>query len=287
MFTDFFLSPNGESLRHSTIATLVSSFLLGDSEFKKVCLRYVDMRKNFNRYTYDEWDKITESEVWTFSSGVTPYKDFDDTTNIPIPINNPIIQQISDKAVTSLDLPTWFSPSNPRHWIMILSQDPMPRSNWYDDCRDAVCSSPFGLHGKSWREKVNGGGRIWGLVQNLIRKGIGVYLTDIRKFYFRTPDDASTFIAPTEEIEAIYKSMLSEEIAIVQPDLIVTLGNQSASVLSKMGLSDSIQILNLPHFSGQAQGKIKEYFNVPQNHQFTIEEQIKAYTDNIINKLYE
>lgn len=244
------------------------------------------MRANFNRVTYDEWNKNDDSEVWLFSSGVTPYKDYDDTTNIPIPIERPEINVVSDNAVTSLDLPIWFTPLNPIKWIVLLSQDPMPRSKWYDDCRDAVCSSPFGLHTKTWREKGNGGGRIWGLVKNLIQNNIGVYLTDIRKFYFRTSDEKRKYIAPSNEINEIYRSLLSKELEIVKPDAIVTLGHQSANALSDlMNREITSKIINLPHFSGQAQGAIKEFFNIPKDEKFTIEKQVLSYTTFIINNL--
>lgn len=269
------------------ISELLAKFLLGDSQTKKLKLRYADMQRNFDCLTFDEWDGISGNNIWKFSSGVTPYNDFDDTTNVPIPITNPTVKIISDSAVTSLDLPTWFNLCNCDKRIVILSQDPMPRSKWYDDCRDAVCSSPFGLHGKTWREKGNGGGRIWGLVKSLIENNVGVYLTDIRKFYFRTADAERKYIAPTNEINELYRSLLSKELDIIKPDVIVTLGNQSANALSElMEGGISFRVINLPHFSGQAQGKIKEFFNVPHEHKFRIEEQIEYYSQFIINNLY-
>lgn len=286
MVAETFLKPFGERLSEDSIANLISYYLLGISQLKKVCLRYADMRANFNKVTYDEWNKNDNSEVWLFSSGVTPYKDYDDTTNIPIPIERPEINVVSNNAVTSLDLPIWFTPLNPIKWIVLLSQDPMPRSKWYNDCRDAVCSSPFGLHTRTWRERGNGGGRIWGLVKNLTQNNIGVYLTDIRKFYFRTSDEKRKYIAPSNEIIEIYRSLLLEELEIIKPNIIVTLGNQSASALSDLiNLKITPKILNLPHFSGQAQGAIKEFFNIPKDEKSTIEKQVLSYTTFIINNL--
>lgn len=286
MVAETFLKPFGERLSEDSIANLISYYLLGISQLKKVCLRYADMRANFNKVTYDEWNKNDNSEVWLFSSGVTPYKDYDDTTNIPIPIERPEINVVSNNAVTSLDLPIWFTPLNPIKWIVLLSQDPMPRSKWYNDCRDAVCSSPFGLHTRTWRERGNGGGRIWGLVKNLTQNNIGVYLTDIRKFYFRTSDEKRKYIAPSNEIIEIYRSLLLEELEIIKPNIIVTLGNQSASALSDLiNLKITPKILNLPHFSGHAQGAIKEFFNIPKDEKFTIEKQVLSYTTFIINNL--
>jgi hypothetical protein len=268
------------------ITSLLAMYLLGEDQKSKLKLRYADMQRNFDCFCFDEWDGDSVDNVWKFSSGVTPYKDFDDTANIPIPITNAAIKKISDSAVTSLDLPTWFNLSNCDKRVVILAQDPMPRSKWYDDCRDAVCSSPFGLHTKTWREKGNGGGRIWGLVKNLMQNNIGVYLTDIRKFYFRTADAERKYIAPTNEINEIYRSLLSEELEIIKPTVIVTLGNQSASALTDL-MNDEVeaQVINLPHFSGQAQGAIKEFFNVPQEHKFRIEEQIEYYSQFIINNV--
>jgi uracil-DNA glycosylase len=111
-------------------------------------------------------------------------------------------------------------------------------------------------------------------------------LTDIRKFYFRTADAERKYIAPTNEINEIYRSLLSEELEIIKPTIIVTLGKQSASALTDL-MKDEIeaQVINLPHFSGQAQGKIKDFFNVPQEHKFRIEEQIEYYSQFIINNV--
>lgn len=274
-----------EDTRHKIIS-LVAEYILGESQFNKLLLRYDDMMRNFDCVTFDEWDGISVSDVWKFSSGVTPYKDYDDTSNVPIPITKEIVKVISNKAVTSLDLPTWFNLSSSKVNIILLSQDPMPRSEWYDDCRDAVCSSPFGLHSKTWREKGNGGGRIWGLIKNLISNNIGVYLTDLRKFYFRTADDKRKYIAATADIENLYRKLLKAEISVINPSLIVTLGNQSTQALKELLHGDiELPMLNLPHFSGQAQGKIKEFFNIPSGHKFTVEEQIKSYADYILKSL--
>lgn len=266
---------------------MLADNLLGEAQASKIKLRYADMLRNFDCVTFDELEDGNEDNVWKFSSGVTPYKDFDDTTNIPIPITNSVIRQIADTAVTSLDLPTWFNLSVSDRRVMLLSQDPMPRSEWYDDCRDAVCSSPFGLHSKSWREKSNGGGRMWGLVQNMISNNIGVYLTDVRKFYFRTADNNRKYIAPTDTIKGIYSSLLSKELQIIKPDAIVSFGNQASNTLSELFSCElEIKTINMPHFSGQAQGKIKDYFNISPNCKFTVSEQVEAYTRLILNTIY-
>ena len=78
---------------------------------------------------------------------------------------------------------------------MLVAQDPLRDNTWYSDidkfpkgktgckedyiCIDALVASPFGLHGKSWRDKKNGGGRMALLVEKLIEHGYGVYLTDL------------------------------------------------------------------------------------------------------------
>lgn len=282
-----FLNTLDNGVNINSVAKLIATHLLGDKEYPKICLRYRDMFDNFDSLTYDEWDKASPSKIWHFSSGVTPFHDFDDTPNVPITISSPAVKTISDHAVTSLDLPIWFIPRIIDYRVMILSQDPMPRSEWYDECRDAVCSTPFGLHWKSWREKGNGGARIWGLVQKLLSFNVALYLTDIRKFHFRTVESKT----PIHEIQTIatsYKSMLLEEINLVSPQLIITLGTQSASALSKFReIKSDIQILNLPHFSGQAQGKIKEYFGIDGKSHPDIKTQIELYSKAILNRILQ
>ena len=222
-----------------------------------------------------------DAPIWRFSSGVTPYRDFDDTSNIPIPISHPLF--LNTENVISLDFPIWFNINNRN--IMMVSQDPLPRSGWYNDCRDAVCSTCFGMHNPTWRANGIGGKRMWTLVQSLVNAGIGIYITDCKKYYIRTVDNKH--IEETQEQLSAYSSMLKAEIQAINPRAIVAFGKKAAVSLSQLNVTDSIPILELPHFSGQAQGKIREFFGVDSEKPFSVDDQTKMYTNVILKEIGE
>lgn len=259
-------------------AAIISDFLLGNEASTKVKLRYQDLKANFNCVTFDEWKPGGEYSLWKFSSGLTPYGDYDDTSVVPIPISNELFK--FKDAVVSYDFPVWFNMSAPASGrIMLISQDPIGRSiDWYKGCRDALCSTVFGLHNPIWRNKGNGGKRVWLLVERLVREDFGVYLTDCIKFAIQNTD--SETIEPTGNQSAAYQDALKAEIAAVNPDLIVTFGCLAADTLSTFSIVN-VCILHLPHFSGLAQGKIRDFFNWPNEKVFTIKEQVECYYNAI------
>lgn len=133
-----------------TVSALITDILLGSEQLPKIILRFHDLKEIFNSVTFDEYTDHSSQTIWKFSSGVTPYRDYDDTSNIPIPITNPIF--LNQDNIVSFDLPFWFNFQSSNR-IMMISQDPMPRNlKWYSKCRDAICSSTFGLHNASWRK---------------------------------------------------------------------------------------------------------------------------------------
>ncbi|MDE6811293.1 MAG: uracil-DNA glycosylase family protein [Muribaculaceae bacterium] len=257
---------------------LFASNLFGDDLSTKIKVRYDDLRFNFNSVTFDEWNKDGEYSLWKFSSGLTPYMDYDDTSIVPIPVSNKLFKP--EDAVISFDFPIWFNMENPHSGtILIISQDPLPRNiKWYRDCRDALCTTVFGLHNPLWRNKGNGGKRMWLLVQQLVMNGYGVYLTDCMKFTFQDPD--SEILDPTEDQISLYKNTLKAEIETVKPSVIVTMGKTAENVVKNFTTGD-IRVLELPHFSGLSQGKIREFFKWSEDRPFTIEEQADAYYKKI------
>lgn len=191
------------------IYEVLANDILGQEQLEKIKLRYYDMRRNFFKYSKDEAKKSGKDAVWEFSSGVEPFtpvgweRYYEDTILVPIPISHPdfidLTMRKEKRGAIGLDLPTWFNLKDNDRRIMLVAQDPLRNNTWYSDvdkfpkgknghkedyiCIDALVSSPFGLHGKSWRDKKNGGGRMALLVEKLIEHGYGVYLTDCRKYF--------------------------------------------------------------------------------------------------------
>ena len=179
---------------------------------------------------------------------------------------------------------------------MIIAQDPLRGNTWYSDvdkfpkgktgrkedyiCVDALVSSPFGLHGRDWRENKRGGGRMALLVEKLIKHGYGVYLTDCRKYFVYDASESAEYSKGKKEI---YKAILYKEIDIVNPKSIVTLGNQAYSYCHEL-IDDDARLLYVPHFSGAATWKAKDFFNIPGTQKVSIEELAEKYAEYIIRE---
>ena len=268
------------------IHNLIADNLLGIEQLSKIERRYDDMRNNFYRYPKDF---VTgDKKEWEFSKGLEPFipkgrKDYYcDTTAVPIPISHPDFIDLTartkeqGRGAIGLDLPTWFYQSPESPFIMIVTQDPLRNAEWYGDkgnttyhtekydetflCTDAVVSSPFGLQDAHHREKGNGGKRMWLLVQALIKRGYNVYLTDCRKYFIYDHAESDKYTTP-EKME-IYRNILLEEIRIIDPKLIVTLGHSADRCCRELLGDDPRLSAYLPHFSGTAGHRIKDYFSL-------------------------
>ncbi|WP_301093070.1 uracil-DNA glycosylase family protein [Bacteroides acidifaciens] len=263
------------------ILRLLASCVLGDNQYDILRLRYEDMARNYDCVTADgklkrRYINDDSVKVWEFSEGVKPHRRentqgeyYSDTCSVKIPITHPFFSQLRKKvisennykgAVIGLDLPTWFNLISDKR-VMIVAQDPLRDPTWYHECEEAICSSPFGLHGREWRENGRGGRRIALLVEKLIDSGYGVYLTDAYKFFVRgwTFNEKKADILPlTKDSTAIslYREMLIQEIEIIRPNVIVTLGKAAGKALDSILGERGYRILHMTHFSGSAQGTL-------------------------------
>ena len=263
---------------------IIGKYLLGSEQCSKIQIRYEDLRANFNAVTFDEWSADGDYSLWKFSSGLTPYMDYDDTSIVPIPISNEVFN-LND-AVVSFDFPIWFNMDDTKaQRVMFITQDPISRDvKWYKDCRDALCTTVFGIHNPLWRNKGTGGKRIWLLANQFVDNGYGVYFTDGYKFAIQSPSGEA--IAPNATHVVAYHEMLNAEIALVKPTLIVTLGRLAEDVLKSLSYAQ-IPVISLPHFSGQVQGKIKDFFNWSDDKPFTINDQAECYYNTIIKEIHQ
>lgn len=292
------------------IYEMLANDILGKEQLEKIKLRYYDMSRNFSKYSKDEAEKSGHKDsVWEFSPGLEPFKPagwercYEDTTTVPIPITHPDFIDLTlrelKRGAIGLDLPTWFNLNDNNKRIMIIAQDPLRNNKWYSDidipkkdrekkpgrkedyiCVDALVSSPFGLHGRGWRENKRGGGRMALLVEKLIEHGYGVYLSDCRKYFVY---DASESAEYSKGKKDIYKAVLHKEIDIVNPKSIVALGNQAYSYCHEL-IGDDARLLYVPHFSGAATWKAKDFFNIPGTQKVSIEELAEKYAEYIIRE---
>lgn len=262
------------------------------------------MCRNFFNYSKDEAEKLEKSGqkagIWAFSKRIEPFmpkgwdRYYEDTITIPISITHPDFIDLTTRTVKrgaiGLDLPTWFNLKDNDRRVMILAQDPLRDNTWYSDidkldsdtsdkigcredyiCLGALVSSPFGLHNKSWRDKKNGGGRMKALVEILIERGYGIYLTDCRKYYVYDASESAKYSKGKKEI---YKTILHKEIDIINPRSIVALGNQAYSYYRELS-GDDERLLHMPHFSGLTTGSQKKFFEIDEKQKVAVEELAK------------
>ena len=288
------------------IYRMLANDILGEEQLEKIKLRYYDMYRNFFKYSKDEAEKLgLKNSVWKFSPGLEPFKPagwkryYEDTITVPIPITHSDFKDLTTRTekrgAIGLDLPTWFNLKNNDKRIMLVAQDPLRGNIWYSDvnkfpkgkngckddyiCIDALVASPFGLHGKSWRDKKNGGGRMALLVEKLIEHGYGVYLTDCRKYFVYDHKESDIYSLKKKNI---YKSILEKEIGIIKPDRVVAIGNQAYLYCNELIDNNSI-VKYVPHFSGAATWKAKDFFKIPQKQKVSIAELAEKYAEHIVS----
>ena len=268
------------------IYEMLANDVLGKEQLEKIKLRYDDMYRNFFNYSKDEAQKLgLKDAIWEFSSGVEPFtptgwnRYYEDTITVPIPITHPDFKDLTTRTekrgAIGLDLPTWFNLKNNDKRIMLVAQDPLRDNTWYSDidkfpkgktgckedyiCIDALVASPFGLHGKSWRDKKNGGGRM--------------------ALYFVYDHKESDIYSLKKK--TIYKRILEKEISIIRPGCIVAMGNQAYSYCKE--LHNDPRVKYAPHFSGAATWKAKDFFDIPPKQKVSIEELAEKYVEYIIS----
>lgn len=283
------------------ILDLVAQKILGADQRAKIAQRYEDMLSNFNSYTEYGRRKVDEGKIWKFSKGLEPWNNYTDTTSVPIPITHSKYKNLrmeylcnidarQSGAVVGHDLPTWFNLGHSDNGrVMIVAQDPLRNPKWYADCADVICSSPFGQHSVEWRNNGRGGKRLYLLISKLVESGYGIYLTDLMKFYVKAENEKA--LSPTPLLLKEYAEILKEEIKIVRPSAIITLGNKAKQGLDMLNIqcTDNVKMISMPHFSGNAQKAIKSYFSKEIGEQgithLDVDTQAQLYYNRIIQNI--
>lgn len=259
--------------------------------------------------------RYADCALWKFSPSIVPHgrsgRGYTDTTAVPIAITHTTFKYMREKllqdckldgAVVGLDLPIWFNLSSSDR-VMIIAQDPLRNPKWYHECNAAICSSPFGQHSREHRDSGKGGRRIKLLIEALINKGYGIYLTDAFKYFiggwrqdkpYEALEEGTRVHVPsskdTQAVEA-YQNLLNKEIEIIQPSVIVALGSASKKALKAILPNGDSRIISLPHFSGAAQGRIlrsdiyKDIKTLLRLKDDSIESQANVFAHAIINKI--
>lgn len=129
------------------IPQLIADELLGVENLSQLKGRYQQMKEGYD-FSYEQWQSL-------FTEELKPFRGYTDTTGIMMPIKHPKFKTDFEqlgKGAIGVDLPTWFNIQNNNPRIMLIAQDPLRSNKWYGECKDAVLSSPFGLHDDTHRD---------------------------------------------------------------------------------------------------------------------------------------
>lgn len=173
-----------------------------------------------------------------------------------------------------IDLPLWFGELNCAQRLIIVALDPKRNQT----TKEITLGSVFSLHTAEGRSTLRN--NYWNFIEPLTKQGF-VYVTDIFKLYYETMSEAKrsillsnkdkSHIEPGTPSGKLYKKILEEEIAIIRPTRIITLGNEAAAAVKKIrniSTSDlafrdvNTEYIFLPHISTTVTQSIKTIGNL-------------------------
>lgn len=241
------------------IPQLMAEQLMGDAQLPLIRARYEQMREGYDA-SPEEWRERL------FTDALHPYNDYFKVATVMLACKHEAFQPEFERrkaaaagGAIGLDLPTWFlyAPEQPR--VMLIAQDPLRKAEDYGDCYEVILSTPFGLHEQKHRNTH--GRKALEITKNLLKRGINVYWTDVRKFYLH---DADTSWAFSEQHQARYAQLLAAEIDAVKPVACILLGKEAERYfqLLKTRMPDRTTPpeLRLPHLSWNALGAVKKRY---------------------------
>lgn len=167
--------------------------------------------------------------------------------------------------LTGLDLPIWVNSGNDNKRIIILASEPLRSDAVFTEVYDnfniknnfyshILVGTPFAYH------YINPGktdsNLYWDIIDYMAQEAF-VYITDIRKIWFAGFEYHKNFINAE-----YHKAMLEQEIDMVNPDVVVTFGNNANSVVSKMKFPQSIKHINLIHPSKRTIPQRDKFFKL-------------------------
>ena len=250
------------------ISLLEENLILPDNGLKAI---YDD----FNKYANGEQIKLSTSTITHFRN----------------PFLELLNQQGNELTTVAIDFPIFFkSLQNTDETIMICAMDPLPplpeNNFWLNkqfiQGRDVSLWVPFSLI-DNWNNPLGSMRTNIPFFSTLI-KNYNLYITDIYKVFYRKVSNnkysSSNQIKSFTELSNsnknnIHSQIVSEEIQIVNPKAIVTLGNKSRNALlsiqqningdqqtpfswgnepQKYLWNNKTKIISLPHISGAANG---------------------------------
>lgn len=159
---------------------------------------------------------------------------------------------ISEVKLLGVDLPSWYGDFNSKNKIMIIGIDPMRGAKDFkkapaNETNDVLIGTPYAYHDKNVRKNKKNKNYTQ-FINSLLNDNNFVYLTDVYKtFFYYTEDgkkDVRSYIYYGKEQKKIINlnqkntlrnsiiKTLHEEIKLINPTLIITLGGISFNQLT-------------------------------------------------------
>lgn len=148
-----------------------------------------------------------------------------------------------------IDLPYWVRTDKNKNKIMIIGQD--PHNDGKENSEKIKINTPYSYH--------KGKDNIYKKIIDRLKDNYNLYLTDLYKLFFYFKSDGEKSNKKSEYTKGnrkdrvlIHKTILNEEIKIINPKLIVTFGKPAREALEeKMNKvlceEKKIKIVNTPH----------------------------------------
>lgn len=162
--------------------------------------------------------------------------------------------------LAGFDLPSLFLPK--QRWsgqcVGILGQDPLRHIGWAP--ARLTCCNPWGLSDPRNRQR-RFGRMVWTVIEGILQRGHGVYLTDLEKIY--VPGLTKSALLQAQE-RAVFRA----EVAAVSPLLWVTFG-QRAAAGARAAIPGGQSLVSFPH--PNAHGRyLQRHFNTVDGRHMTI-----------------
>jgi uracil-DNA glycosylase len=209
----------------------------------------------------------------------------------------------SNACLLGVDLPSWFGDFKSENRIMVIGIDPMRGSKDFkiadaDEMQHVIIGTPYALHDNKNRDWAKRNKHYFGFIDAISSENF-VYLTDIYKTFFYTNESNDVKKrsykyyndADKENIEeknSVRNSVLNalcQEIELVKPNIIVTLGGISFSQLT----NKSITFKNNPkiekvHFTENMLADKKDIDILPFVHLAAHFPSMESFIKNNLNK---
>ncbi|MFG6685271.1 uracil-DNA glycosylase family protein [Mariniflexile sp. HNIBRBA6329] len=188
------------------------SLLQGDLKFK-----IIPILQNIVSYN--------QSELSNLFDGIEESKNELDFTKRGKPgdILNDNFEMFFDKIGLGIDLPIWFEWEKDKKKTMIIGRDPQRNHNTHE----LIISSPFGLANKKGRESIKN--KYWQFTEPLLENN-RVYITDVYKLFAKSLTDRKLIRKDKET----HYGILKQEIDVIKPDNIITIGKDAKIAISKI-----------------------------------------------------